>query len=303
MPEIILFQGWAASDPVPAEVASLAGLLCLPNFFWAKKCLLAKRFRFFIVFLKQYTYQFHLNRMYRNLKPLASLIICAALVSTQAFAQTPKTVKKAPVAVAPAANPLKTALDSVAYAIGLSVGGSLKQQGLSEINTNLLLKAVNETLKEQKTALSPEQANQYIGEYFQKQTSAKGNANLAAGKKFLEENKKRPNVKTTDSGLQYEVIKLGEGPKPTDTSTVKVNYHGTLVDGTVFDSSVERGEPVEFPVNRVIAGWTEALKLMPAGSKFRLFIPADLAYGERATGPKIGPNSTLIFDVELLEIL
>jgi len=241
--------------------------------------------------------------MYRNLKPLASLIICAVLVSTQAFAQTPKTVKKAPAAVTPAPKPLKTALDSVAYSIGLSVGGSLKAQGLSNINTNLLLKAINETLKDQKTELNPEQANQYIGEYFQKQASVQGNANLEAGRKFLEENKKRPNVKTTESGLQYEVVKLGEGPKPADTSTVKVNYHGTLTDGTVFDSSVERGEPVEFPVNRVIAGWTEALKLMPVGSKFRLFIPANLAYGERATGPKIGPNSTLIFDVELLEIL
>ncbi len=241
--------------------------------------------------------------MYRNLKSLASLMICAAFVSTQAFAQTPKVVKKEAATVATAPKSLKTALDSVAYSIGLSVGASLKQQGLSNVNTDLLLKAINETLKEQDTELSPEEANQYIGEYFQKQASVQGNTNLAAGKKFLEENKKRPNIKTTASGLQYEVIKLGEGPKPADTSTVKVNYHGTLTDGTVFDSSVERGEPVEFPVNRVIAGWTEALKLMPVGSKFRLFIPADLAYGERAAGPKIGPNSTLIFDVELLEIL
>lgn len=241
--------------------------------------------------------------MYRNLKSLASLVICAAFVSTQAIAQTPKAVKQDAATVVPVPKSLKTALDSVAYSIGLSVGESLKQQGLSDINTNLLLKAINETLKEQNTELSPEAANQYIGEYFQKQASVKGNANLTEGKKFLEENKKRPNVTTTSSGLQYEVIKLGEGPKPADTSTVKVNYHGTLTDGTVFDSSVERGEPVEFPVNRVIAGWTEALKLMPVGSKFRLFIPADLAYGERAAGPKIGPNSTLIFDVELLEIL
>ncbi len=241
--------------------------------------------------------------MYRNLKSLASLVICAAFVSTQAFAQTPKTVKKDAATVAPAPKSLKTALDSVAYAIGLSVGESLKQQGLSDINTNLLLKAIDETLKGQNTEMSPEQGNHYIGEYFQKKASAQGNANLAAGKKFLEENKKRPNVKTTESGLQYEVIKLGEGPKPADTSTVKVHYHGTLTDGTVFDSSIERGDPEEFPVGGVIKGWTEALKLMPVGSKFRLFIPADLAYGERAAGPKIGPSSTLIFDVELLEIL
>ncbi|WP_373513297.1 FKBP-type peptidyl-prolyl cis-trans isomerase [Persicitalea sp.] len=241
--------------------------------------------------------------MYRNLKSLAAFMMCATLVSTQTIAQTPKTVKKDAATVAPAPKTLKTALDSVAYAIGLSVGGSLKQQGLSDINTSLLLKAINETLKGQDTELSPEEGNQYIGEYFQKQASVKGNANLAAGQKYLEENKKRPNVKTTESGLQYEVIKLGEGPKPADTSTVKVHYHGTLTDGTVFDSSVERGEPVEFPVSGVIKGWTEALKLMPEGSKFRLFIPANLAYGERAPGPTIGPNSTLVFDVELLEIL
>ncbi len=240
--------------------------------------------------------------MYRNLKSLATLIICAAFASTQVFAQTPKTVKKDAATVAPAAKTLKTALDSVAYAIGMSVGGSLKAQGLSDVNTSLLMKAINETLKDQPTEMSPEAGNQYIGEYLQKQAAAKSNANLAAGRKFLEENKKRPNVKTTESGLQYEVIKLGEGPKPADTSTVKVHYHGTLTDGTVFDSSVERGEPAEFPVGGVIRGWTEALKLMPVGSKFRLFIPADLAYGERAKAP-IGPNATLIFDVELLEII
>ncbi len=241
--------------------------------------------------------------MYRTLKSMAAFAFCAAFISTQTFAQTSKAAAKPATTPATAPASLKTALDSVAYAIGLSVGGSLKAQGLSDINTKLLLKAIDETLKDQNTELSPEQANQYIGEYFQKQASIKGNANLAAGKKFLEENKKRPNVKTTASGLQYEVVKLGEGPKPADTSRVKVDYHGTLIDGTVFDSSVERGEPVEFPVGGVIKGWTEALQLMPVGSKFRLYIPADLAYGERAAGPKIGPNSTLIFDVELLEIL
>ena len=241
--------------------------------------------------------------MYHNLKSLASLLFCAALLPTQAIAQTPKAVKKDAATVVPATPALKTALDSMAYAIGLSVGGSLKQQGLSDINTNLLLKAIDETLRGQATELDPEQANQYIGQYFQKKAAVQGNANLAKGRKFLEENKKRPNVVTTASGLQYEVIKLGEGPKPADTSRVKVHYHGTLIDGTVFDSSIERGDPVEFPVGGVITGWTEALKLMPVGSKFRLFIPPDLAYGERAAGPKIGPNAALIFDVELLEIL
>ncbi|MFM9053078.1 MAG: FKBP-type peptidyl-prolyl cis-trans isomerase, partial [Bacteroidota bacterium] len=131
----------------------------------------------------------------------------------------------------------------------------------------------------------------------------KSTANSAESKKFLENNKKKNGVTTTASGLQYEVIKQGTGPKPTAEDTVRTHYHGTLIDGTVFDSSVERGEPAEFPVGAVIKGWTEALQLMPVGSKYRLYIPSDLAYGERSAGPKIGPGSTLIFDVELLEIV
>ncbi len=241
-----------------------------------------------------------------RLKSLIVTAFCAALFTTTAQAQANKTTKTSPKTTTSAvsATPkLNTALDSVAYAIGLSVGGSLKGQGLSNVNTAVLMRGIKETLEDTPMAMTPEQANEYIGNYFQKQASAKGDANLKVGQKYLEENKKRPNVVTTESGLQYEVLKMGEGPKPTDTSRVKVNYHGTLTDGTVFDSSIERGEPVEFPVNGVIKGWTEALKLMPVGSKFRLFIPADLAYGERAAGPAIGPNSTLVFDVDLLEIL
>ncbi len=245
--------------------------------------------------------------MFRNVKNLFAVAICASLMVTEVVAQTPKTPAKStpkPTVTASAAVPvLKTALDSIAYSIGLSVAGSLKAQGLAEINTTILVRAINETLKGTPTALNPEQANQYIGEYFQKQASVKGDANRRAGEKFLEENKKRPKVTTTASGLQYEVLKMGEGPRPADSSRVKTHYHGTLIDGTVFDSSVERGEPVEFPVNGVIKGWQEALQLMPVGSKFRLYVPSDIAYGDRAAGPSIGPNSTLIFDVELLEIL
>jgi FKBP-type peptidyl-prolyl cis-trans isomerase FklB len=246
--------------------------------------------------------------MHRNLKTLTTAVICAVLLSSSVssvWAQAAKTPAKTPPksAPAPAAPVLKSAIDTVAYAIGLSVAGSLKAQGLADINTNVLMAGINEALKGSKTAMSPEQANQYIGQYFQKQASLKGEANLKTGEKFLEENKKRPSVKTTESGLQYEVMKMGEGPKPADTSRVKTHYHGTLIDGTVFDSSVERGEPVEFPVNGVIKGWQEALQLMPVGSKFKLYIPSNLAYGERAAGPTIGPNSALIFEVELLEIL
>jgi FKBP-type peptidyl-prolyl cis-trans isomerase FklB len=140
---------------------------------------------------------------------------------------------------------------------------------------------------------------------FDKLNQAKGekiSANLKAGEDFLEENKKREGVQTTASGLQYEVLTEGDGPKPKATDKVKCHYHGTLIDGTVFDSSVQRGQPATFPLNMVISGWTEALQLMSVGSKYRLFLHPTLAYGERQTGAVIGPNSTLIFDVELLGI-
>ncbi|MBB5285334.1 FKBP-type peptidyl-prolyl cis-trans isomerase FklB [Rhabdobacter roseus] len=235
-------------------------------------------------------------------------------MATLSVAQTSKTspkpastAKPATQAEKPAASTvapvLKTQLDSVAYSIGISVAGSLKGQGLAEINTELLMKAINETLKGGTTLLTAEQANQCIGEYFQEQSSRVGRENKEKGEKFLAQNKTRTGVQTTQSGLQYEVIKMGEGPKPSETDRIKAHYHGTLVDGTVFDSSVERGEPVEFPVNGVIPGWQEALQLMPVGSKWKLYLPSQIAYGERAAGPAIGPNSALVFEVELLEIL
>jgi FKBP-type peptidyl-prolyl cis-trans isomerase FklB len=270
-------------------------------------CFLVECFRFFTILSKFYLYLFFSNRMYYNLKTLAASVACAALMTTTVLAQTTKTQTKTPTTAAAASvksTPvLKSALDSVAYAIGLSVAGSLKAQGLSNINANLLAAGVRESLAGGTTLLSPEDANQFIGEYFQKQAGVKAQANREKADKFLEENKKRPAVTTTASGLQYEVIRMGSGPKPADTSQVKTHYHGTLIDGTVFDSSVERGEPVEFPVNGVIKGWQEALKLMPVGSKWKLYIPSDLAYGERGAGPVIGPGAALVFEVELLEIL
>ncbi len=135
-----------------------------------------------------------------------------------------------------------------------------------------------------------------------KAKNEKLDANLKAGESFLEVNKKRSGVTTTDSGLQYEVLTEGSGNKPNATDKVKCHYHGTLIDGTIFDSSVQRGQPATFPLNMVIKGWTEALQLMPVGSKYRLFLHPSLAYGDRQTGSIIGPNSTLIFDVELLDI-
>ncbi|WP_310588817.1 FKBP-type peptidyl-prolyl cis-trans isomerase [Dyadobacter flavalbus] len=194
-------------------------------------------------------------------------------------------------------------MDSLSAAIGVSFSNSLTSQGINEINSEVLTKTINASLKGDKTAFTPEDANKFIGEYFHKISAEKGATVRVEGEKFLEENKKRAGVTTTESGLQYEVIKTGDGPKPAETDKVKTHYHGTLTNGTVFDSSVDRGEPVEFPVNGVIKGWTEALQLMPVGSKWKLFIPYQLAYGERAAGPQIPAYSALVFEVELLEIV
>ena len=139
-----------------------------------------------------------------------------------------------------------------------------------------------------------------IADRLSQMKNEKAEANLKAGQEFLEQNKKRPNVVALESGLQYEKLTEGTGPKPTASSNVTCHYHGTLIDGTVFDSSVQRGQPASFPLNRVIKGWTEGLQLMPAGSKWRFFIPPHLAYGDRQVSAQIGPNSTLIFDVELI---
>jgi FKBP-type peptidyl-prolyl cis-trans isomerase FklB len=246
--------------------------------------------------------------MYIQFKSLLATVACATLLATNGIAQTTKKTTKpapaAPKAVAASTTPqMKTPLDSVAYSIGISIAGSLQAQGLSNIDTDLLLRALRETLSGGTLAINAEQANEVIANYFQKQTSEKSRENKDKGAKFLEENKKRAGIQTTASGLQYEVIKMGEGAKPLATDRVKTHYHGTLVDGTVFDSSVDRGEPVEFPVNGVIQGWQEALQLMPVGSKWKLYLPSELAYGERAAGPTIGPHSALVFTVELLEIL
>jgi FKBP-type peptidyl-prolyl cis-trans isomerase FklB len=220
------------------------------------------------------------------------------LASLQGFSQAKPKAK-------PAAKPaaLKTSIDSVSYAIGQDIGNSLKGQGLTNLNANLLMKAIQDVLKNQPLLLSKEQCDMSIRDFLQKAASEKIAKNKAAGEQFLAANKAKPGVTTLPSGLQYQVIKEGTGPKPALTDKVKTHYHGTLIDGTVFDSSVDRGQPISFAVNGVIPGWTEALQLMPVGSKWKLFIPSELAYGDRQAGPKIGPGSTLIFEVELLEIV
>lgn len=193
-------------------------------------------------------------------------------------------------------------MDKISYAIGMSMASNLMNSGLRDIEVESFVKAFTEVMNNETTTISPEEANQTLQEYFSKQQEEMLNKNLEAGKAFLEENSQKENIVSLPSGLQYEVISEGSGEKPKATDSVKCHYHGTLLNGTVFDSSVQRGQPAVFGVNQVIKGWVEALQLMSVGSKWRLFIPSDLAYGSQGAGNTIEPNSTLIFEVELLGI-
>ncbi|MGM9799504.1 MAG: FKBP-type peptidyl-prolyl cis-trans isomerase [Muribaculaceae bacterium] len=200
-------------------------------------------------------------------------------------------------------------LDRLSYALGMSMGNNFKSSGIEKIDCQDFADGVAAVYDGATPKMSYDEAKQVI-QYFFTQLQEKQNAavaemakvNAAAGKAFLEENAKRPEVKTLESGLQYEVITEGDGQKPAANDTVKVHYTGKLIDGTVFDSSVERGQAAVFGVTQVIPGWVEALQLMSVGSKWRLYIPSELAYGAQGAGNVIGPNATLIFDVELLGI-
>jgi FKBP-type peptidyl-prolyl cis-trans isomerase len=196
---------------------------------------------------------------------------------------------------------LSNEMDSLSYAIGINIGQSLRSQNINP-NTDLIKTAIADMLNSESLAMPEAQCSAFIQSYFQKAADAVGNVNLKAGNDFLDKNKLREGVITTESGLQYEILSAGIGAKPLASEKVKVHYHGTLIDGTVFDSSIERGSPATFGVTQVIQGWIEGLQLMPSGSKWKFFIPADLAYGPRGQG-KIGPSSALIFDVELIEIV
>lgn len=193
-------------------------------------------------------------------------------------------------------------LDSASYAFGMSMAASLKSSGLTTLNYDLLLKGLKDAFSGEKTLLTQEDAQKAIASIFQHVGQSKYSANIEEGKKFLENNKKNTAVHTTASGLQYLILTQGSGAKPAATDTVLVQYKGTLLNGKQFDSSYDRNEPLSLSLDRVIPGWTEGMQLMSAGSKYRFFIPYQLAYGERGAGQDIPPYSTLIFEVELLKV-
>ena len=201
-------------------------------------------------------------------------------------------------------------MDKVSYALGLGIGQQLSQMGASDLNIDDFAQAIKDVISGSELKVQHRDAQQIVQEYFAKQEqkmnaqrAEAGKAHKEAGEKYLAENGKKDGVITLPSGLQYQVLKEGNGKKPTAKDTVKCHYEGFLIDGTVFDSSVQRGEPATFPLQQVIAGWTEGLQLMQEGAKYRFFIPYRLAYGEGGAGQMIPPFATLIFDVELIQVI
>ncbi len=201
-------------------------------------------------------------------------------------------------------------MDKVSYALGLGIGRQLAQMGASDLNIDDFAAAIKDVIAGNELKISNREAQTIVQDYFRKQEeklnaerAEKGKAAKAEGEKYLAENAKKEGVVTLPSGLQYMVLKEGNGKKPKATDKVKCHYEGFLIDGTVFDSSIQRGEPAVFPLNQVIAGWTEGLQLMQEGAKYRFFIPYILGYGEGGAGASIPPYAALIFDVELLEVL
>ena len=194
-------------------------------------------------------------------------------------------------------------MDKISYSLGLSIGQQFQSLGIKDLNTGDFVAAVKDVLEGRQPQIRYTEAKELINAYFTKLQSERFENNKAAGAEYLLINGHRDDVTTLPSGLQYQILKRGEGATPKASDTVKCHYHGTLINGTVFDSSVDRGEPASFPVGGVIKGWQEVLQLMPVGSKWRVVIPYDLAYGERGAGQMIEPFSTLIFDIELLDIL
>ena len=194
-------------------------------------------------------------------------------------------------------------MDKISYALGLSLGNNLLSSGIKSLNIEKLARGIQDVLEQKKPEITYQEAQEIIDEYFRKLQEQSSEKTISEGKAFLESNGKRPEVITLKSGLQYEIINKGNGNQPKASDKVRVHYHGTLIDGTVFDSSVRRGEPATFGVTQVISGWVEALQLMPVGSKWKLYIPSNLAYGAQGAGQHIGSHTTLIFEVELLDIV
>ncbi len=246
----------------------------------------------------------------------AYALMAGVVLVGSAMAQQPAAKSSAPAAhsqqSSPAASPSNPALptdkDKLSYAIGMNVGKGLHRDGV-DVDPNVLLRGLKDAMAGGKTQLTDEQAQAEIRELSEQlrqkaetQRAQAEQTNKKEGDAFLAANKTKPGVVALPSGLQYKILKEGTGPKPTAADSVKVNYRGTFINGTEFDSSEKHGGPATFPVGRIIKGWTEALQLMPVGSKWELFVPPDLAYGARGAGSDIGPNETLIFQVELLSI-
>src|SRR5579863_3538866 len=248
--------------------------------------------------------------MQKSLTTLASVMAAAMMLLGNALAQQtpPATTPPTPAGGSQTASPFKTQKDKVSYAIGMNIGTTLHKQSV-DVDPKVLQQGLEDALAGGKTLLSEDEARATLTEFqtemrkkMQEKMQAEGEANKKEGATFLAANKAKEGIIVLPSGLQYKILTPGTGPKPTATDSVVCNYRGTLIDGTEFDSSYKRGQPATFPVGGVIKGWTEALQLMPVGSKWQLFIPADLAYGERGPDPAIGPNATLIVEVELLSI-
>lgn len=231
-----------------------------------------------------------------------SLILILSAVAGVSLAQQGSKTKPVPKAKPAVQQPgLKSINDSASYAIGVSVASFYKQQGITSLNTALVSRAINDIMSGKKALLDDEACNAVVTKVMNQMQESRSKPTIESGEAFLAKNKIRSEVKATASGLQYEVISEGTGIKPLATDSVTVNYKGTLIDGTEFDNSYTRGEPITFPLNRVITGWTEGLQLMSVGSKYKFYIPYTLAYGSNDQGPIPG-GSTLIFEVELLDV-
>jgi FKBP-type peptidyl-prolyl cis-trans isomerase len=231
------------------------------------------------------------------------LLPALTLLTLTAAAQTkkPAPVSKKPTTTTSAAPVLKSLTDSASYAIGLSVANFYAQQGITKLNPSVVSRAINDVMTGKKALLEDHQANSIMMRYINQANEAKAKPNISAGEQFLAKNKTRAGVKTTASGLQYEVVTEGTGAKPTANDTVTVNYIGTLIDGTEFDNSYKRGQPISFGVSGVIRGWTEGLQLMSEGAKYKFYIPHQLGYGTNEVG-SIPAGSALVFEVELLKV-